>query len=67
MGIDYVPPARTFGSLLCTIVVLAGCEGTSSDLIWIQQKTIALNGTDFESCVTLAVGEISGLSVEMYP
>jgi len=63
MNNDSVLSARTVGLLLCTVAVLAGCEGTMSDLIWIQQKTVALNGADFERCVTFAMGSVSGVSI----
>lgn len=35
-----------------------------SDLIWTQQRTVTVRTSDFERCVTIAVENIQGISVD---
>lgn len=62
-GHDRMSFGRFLTILLSAAVGLAGCEG-ESDLIWIQHEAVPMGGANFEKCVTAAIHEVAGVSVD---
>jgi hypothetical protein len=49
--------------LLFAVVSIAGCELPLNDALWVQEQSVPIGKVNFEQCVTAAVSQVSGVSI----